>query len=193
VVYGPSMDRSTVVLDSASLKALAHPLRVQLLGLLRADGPSTATGLAGRTGESSGTTSYHLRQLAGAGLVTEAAERGNGRERWWRAAQDSTRLDASGWSEEDLPVVRAYMGAIAGTYARKVSEYLGEESSYSRRWQQASTLSDWSLPLTAAELTRLNDEVEALVESYRRPERKGDLPVVFQVQACPRRRGGASS
>jgi DNA-binding transcriptional ArsR family regulator len=182
------MERSTVVLDPTSLKALAHPLRVRLLGLLRADGPATATGLAERTGESSGTTSYHLRQLAGAGLVAEDESRGNARERWWRAAQDSTRLETTGWAEEDLPAVRAYMGAVAATYARKVAEYLADEESYPKRWQRSSTFSDWSLSLTAAELGRLNDEVEALVEAYRRPERKGDEQVVFQVQAFPRRR-----
>ncbi|MCA1711105.1 MAG: helix-turn-helix domain-containing protein [Actinobacteria bacterium] len=186
------MERSTVVLDPTSLRALAHPLRVQLLGLLRADGPSTATALGARTGESSGTTSYHLRQLAGAGLVADETGRGNGRERWWRAAQDSTRLDAAGWADEDLPAVRAYMGAVATTYARKVAEYLAEEGTYPKRWQRASTLSDWSLPLTAAELIRLNEEVEALIESYRRPERKGDEQVVLQVQAFPRRRRRAT-
>ena len=63
---------------------LTHPLRQRLLRLLQSSGPSTATKLAAATGESSGLTSYHLRRLATAGLVTEAAAQG--RERWWRAA-----------------------------------------------------------------------------------------------------------
>ena len=73
--------------DARSLRGLAHPLRLQLLGLLRSDGPATATQLAVRTGQSSGATSYHLRQLAAYGFVIEDAERTTGRrERYWRAA-----------------------------------------------------------------------------------------------------------
>lgn len=48
-----------MVLDAKGLRALAHPVRVQLVGLLRKYGPSTATRLAERLGVSSGTASYH--------------------------------------------------------------------------------------------------------------------------------------
>src|SRR5688572_10834361 len=70
-------------LDLESLKGLAHPLRVKILDLLSTYGPATATGLAERLGESSGATSYHLRQLARHGFVREVEGRGTGRERWW--------------------------------------------------------------------------------------------------------------
>ena len=66
-----------------AVRALAHPLRLRLLDELRFGGPATATLLAHRVGESSGATSYHLRQLARHGYVEEAEPRG-GRERWWR-------------------------------------------------------------------------------------------------------------
>lgn len=188
------MERSTFVLDPVSLKALAHPLRVQLLGMLRSDGPSTATALGERTGESSGTTSYHLRQLAQAGLVAEDAERGNARERWWRAAQESTRLEADAWTEDpaNQPALTSYLLAIADRYASQLRAFLLDQTSWPRRWQRAFTLSDWVLPLTAAELTRLNDELEQVVESYRRPARKGDEQVVVQMQSFPRRPGGVA-
>src|SRR5690349_10771636 len=52
---------------AAQLRALAHPLRLQLLHLLHAEGPATATQLAHRLGESTGSTSYHLRALHRAG------------------------------------------------------------------------------------------------------------------------------
>jgi DNA-binding transcriptional ArsR family regulator len=187
------VERTAVQLDATSLKALAHPLRVRLLGLLRADGPATATGLGARVDESSGTTSYHLRQLATAGLVVEDESRGNGRDRWWRAAHDSTRLEPAEWADdpEVSPYVDAYMGAVAAAYASRVQAYLAEAHTWPKRWQQASTLSDFRLSLSAAELVRLNDEVEALVESYYRPARKGDEQVSFQVQSFPVRRGGA--
>src|SRR3954454_20546020 len=79
-------DDDTVVLDPPRLRPLAHPLRGRLLGLLRLHGPSTASRLAARVGESSGSTSYHLRQLGSVGLVVEDPEHAGegGRERWWR-------------------------------------------------------------------------------------------------------------
>jgi DNA-binding transcriptional ArsR family regulator len=54
----------TVRLDARNLRGLAHPVRVRMLGLLRTEGPSTATLLGERLGLSSAATSYHLRQLA---------------------------------------------------------------------------------------------------------------------------------
>ena len=70
-------------MGSAQLRALAHPLRMQLLHVLHTEGPATATQLARRLGKSSGSTSYHLRALHRAGLLEEA-ERQDGRERWWQ-------------------------------------------------------------------------------------------------------------
>ncbi len=181
------MDRSTHLLTPTSLKALAHPVRVRLLGLLRADGPSTATALAGRLGESSGTTSYHLRQLAAADFVVEDAGRGNARERWWRAAQDSTRLEPHeiGDDPATLAAVDIYMGAVAHGYAMRVSTWLREGRTWPRRWYTAATLSDAQLSLSAAELKRLNAQLEELIESYRRPARKGDESVAVQYQSFP--------
>ncbi|MFJ2743781.1 winged helix-turn-helix domain-containing protein [Streptomyces sp. NPDC087440] len=82
--------------DTAALKALTHPLRIRLLGLLRQHGPGTASELAARTGESSASTSYHLRVLAKYAFVEEA-EHKDGRERRWRSAHDVTR-----WNNEAM-------------------------------------------------------------------------------------------
>lgn len=73
------MKQTVQVSDIRTLRALAHPLRNRLLGLLRLEGPSTATLLGARVGESSGWTSYHLRQLATYGFVEEVQGRGAGR------------------------------------------------------------------------------------------------------------------
>jgi DNA-binding transcriptional ArsR family regulator len=71
-------------MGAAQLRALAHPLRLQLLHLLHVEGPATASQLAQRLGESSGSTSYHLRALHRAGMLEEAEPR-NRRERWWQS------------------------------------------------------------------------------------------------------------
>src|SRR3954453_5944861 len=72
------------ILDSGALRALAHPLRVRIYDILSQYGPQTASSLAERLGESSGSTSYHLRALAKHDLIREATDRGTGRERWWK-------------------------------------------------------------------------------------------------------------
>ena len=76
-------ERAPRTLDVNDLKALAHPLRVQLLDALSTYGAATASGLADRLGESSGATSYHLRQLEKHGFVRELKGKGSARERWW--------------------------------------------------------------------------------------------------------------
>jgi hypothetical protein len=47
-------------------------------------GPATSTTLAEALGENTGSTSYHLRILADAGVIEEVPDQTNGRERWWR-------------------------------------------------------------------------------------------------------------
>lgn len=184
------MERTTHLLTPASLKALAHPVRVKLLGLLRTDGPATATGLAGRLGESSGTTSYHLRQLAAADFVVEDEALGNGRERWWRAAQDSTRLELAQLSEDPVTQRAAdiYLDEVGRSYTDRIRLWLDTAREWPKRWRTAATMSDYLLSLTPAELTRLSDDLDRLIESYRREPRKADQPVAVQVQAFPFRR-----
>ena len=70
---GKARERSvTRLTDPRALRAYAHPVRMRLMGLLRTEGPLTATRAADLLGESSGTCSFHLRQLAKYGLVEEA-------------------------------------------------------------------------------------------------------------------------
>src|SRR5688572_18830803 len=94
VVQGEAMQRFLCmprlrnIDDAQVLKAMAHPLRLRLLGSLRKDGPATASELGRRLGESSGATSYHLRILEKYGFVEDHAERNRGRERWWRAVDE---------------------------------------------------------------------------------------------------------
>ncbi len=80
------MDNRSITPTPQQLRALTHPVRLRMLGILRTEGPATATVLAQRLGLNTGATSYHLRQLAQHGFIDDDAERGNGRERWWRAA-----------------------------------------------------------------------------------------------------------
>ncbi|PLW71134.1 transcriptional regulator [Streptomyces sp. DJ] len=167
-----------VVLDAKGLRALAHPVRVQLVGLLRTHGPSTATRLADRTGLTSGATSYHLRQLAAAGFVEEDAGRGNARERWWRAVHRSTWVAHAEMAEHEPEATTAYLQSVAAVYAQRTQQVLNEYPSLPRAWQEASDMSDVPLRLTPQETERLRDELRAVVGRYRRdtPEEAAGAP-----------------
>lgn len=175
-------------LDARTLRALAHPLRIRLLGLLRADGPATATGLAQRVGETSGTTSWHLRQLAEHGLIEQDEERGNKRERWWQATYESTelRLEDFRGDEESAGALNAYLFEVAAGVYRRVTAFLAED--WGHEWRESFVMSDQSLPLTPDELKALRTELHEVIARYRRPERAGDEIVEAQVQAFPRKR-----
>ena len=124
--------------------------------------------LAERLGTNSGATSYHLRQLAEVGFVVDDDTRGNGRERWWRAAHDVTA-----WNDvdfEDDPTDRAATEWLARTHARMKSQWrddwLATRDEYSKEWRAAAESSDHELRLTADELTRLNADLDAVIERY---------------------------
>jgi DNA-binding transcriptional ArsR family regulator len=88
------------VRDVEALRVLAHPMRQRILRYLRRAGPATSTTLASVLGENSGIMSYHLRQLAGYDFVQEVAERGRGRERWWRVTPAPFWIPREGLSPE---------------------------------------------------------------------------------------------
>lgn len=72
------------VRDVGAFKALSHPIRVRILKHLEAHGPATSTTLGEALGESTGTTSYHLRLLQRHGFIEDMPERAVGKQRWWR-------------------------------------------------------------------------------------------------------------
>jgi DNA-binding transcriptional ArsR family regulator len=157
-----------VWLDSRQLRTLAHPLRSRLLSALRLDGPATATGLARALGTNSGATSYHLRQLAEAGMVVEESERGSTRQRYWRAAHAE-----HGWWHSDYsdPDDRAAVDWLAGEQIRMLAEeanrWRAAQPAAPREWQDAAAFNDAILHLPAERLRALNDELMRVVDRYR--------------------------
>ncbi len=170
--------RDLVVLDAKGLRALAHPVRVRLIGLLRRHGPSTATRLAERLNVNSGTASYHLRQLAAAGFVEEDAARGNARERWWRSVHRGTRLDDPDLIEREPEAALAFLQSVAAAHTLQIQRALGELQTMPRAWRNAFEGSNWSLRITPGEAATLSEELAALLARYRRdtPEEAAAAP-----------------
>ncbi|MFE7338487.1 ArsR/SmtB family transcription factor [Streptomyces griseus] len=144
--------------DGAALKALTHPLRLTLLGLLRQHGPATASELAVRTGESSASTSYHLRVLAKYGFVAEADHR-DSRERRWRSVHDMTS-----WSNEAMHRTPGGSTILSVLHRRQI-EHLQQSldrheadldsGRLSQEWQEPSGVSDFMPRLTPESLAEL--------------------------------------
>ncbi|MFI9613732.1 ArsR/SmtB family transcription factor [Streptomyces sp. NPDC052023] len=175
-------DRQIRSLDARSLRGLAHPLRMQLLRALRQDGPATASLLAERLGESSGATSYHLRQLAAHGFVEDAPEHGKGRERWWRAADAGISFDSGLLAGAD-PATRGaadtFLHEIASTHARELATWVGTREDWQPAWAQATDMSDWTLRLTPDRARELIGRMHELLEDYRDEE---DTPGAERVR-----------
>ncbi|RMI39151.1 ArsR/SmtB family transcription factor [Streptomyces triticirhizae] len=181
---------SHVELDARGLRALAHPVRVRLLGLLRTHGPATATRLAQRMELTSGATSYHLRQLAAAGFVTEDTERGNGRERWWRAMHQSTSFTDRELAFRELDAALGYLRSVVAAHTLLAQRALNELETLPEPWRHAVSLNDAQLCLTPEEAVELRRELSEVVGRYRphdptardaEPEDAERVAVVFHV------------
>lgn len=134
-------------------------MRVQLVGLLRKSGPSTATRLAERLGVNSGTASYHLRQLGAPGFVEEDTERGNARERWWRSVHHMTYFNDPGSADREPESTLAYLQSVAATYTLRAQQALNELQTMPRTWRDNFDMSDWALRLTPEETAALHQEL----------------------------------
>ncbi|BCJ76276.1 transcriptional regulator [Catellatospora sp. IY07-71] len=158
-----------VRLSATQIRTLAHPLRVRLLGMLRLDGPATATTLARLLDTNTGATSYHLRQLAEVGLVTEETDRGTARQRFWRAAHE-----VSTWQPNDFdddPDARAAADWIGSEQLRFLGEqtekWFAVRDTVPRAWREAATISDALLTLSPTRLRALNEEMWNVIVKYR--------------------------
>jgi DNA-binding transcriptional ArsR family regulator len=183
------MVNSGITPSAAGLRALSHPTRLKMLGLLRLEGPATATQLAQQLKLNTGATSYHLRQLAEHGFIEEDSERGDARDRWWKAAHDSTyaNLDAR-TGEDDAESAEAYLHTVALMYTETLMQYAGERRYLPRPWQVASTTSDWHLRLTPERAEQLVEGLIKLIEDLREDgeDTAGSADFVVNLNAFPR-------
>jgi DNA-binding transcriptional ArsR family regulator len=163
-------------LDAAALKALAHPLRVQIMRVLELRGRASVTSLAGELGETTAAVSYHLRQLARHGLVEEIAaapqpaDRAVGRRpRWWRMAVDE--LHVSGMAFLEDPDTREAAGFLLREFgssrSRRLAHWFATATTWPAEWQAASSDLDATLTLDPAQTRALADELKAVLDRYR--------------------------
>ncbi len=178
--------------ELGQMRALAHPLRLKLLGSLRIDGPATATALGAALGESAALVSYHLRTLASHGFIVEAPELArDGRERWWRAAHQGMTWEPAAFLDtpERAAVAGALISGIAERYAEAAQRWLADAPNWPEEWVAASDMSDWMLELTHEQVHHMHEELVEVIERYEAiPTDLGAEPVRIIVQVLPQRR-----
>lgn len=143
--------------------AMAHPLRLEILGLL-VEGPATASQLARRLGESSGTTSYHLRILARTGAVVEEPELGTRRERWWRRPDTFVLIP----TDDDVEG-RAITARMLGLFFARDEEARRRlvTRDVGTAWRKGAFVGNWFVELTPEEADALALRLAGLVQELR--------------------------
>jgi len=149
------------ITDPRRVRALAHPLRLELLDLLH-EGELTATRCAEATGESVASCSFHLRTLAKYGYIVRGEP--VGREKPWRLVSRSHDIRPD---HVDPASIRA-VGTVAG-YALEhavelVRAWIDQIVDEDPAWVDATTITTSSVWMTQAELAELSTTIQHLTD-----------------------------
>ena|SRR5690554_6365358 len=180
------MESSVSLTSAKQMRALAHPLRMRVLGELRINGPRTVGGLCDVFDEAPGNLSYHLGKLAEFGFVEEAPELSTDRrERWWRAVHEFTNVatspDASADEQLALTVVRHQ---IIDTYSDVLHRAIDAEATLPPEWVTPSGSADVAAYLTAEEFAEAGEELQAVLQKWHgRSDRNREGVEVVQLMA----------
>ncbi len=156
-------ERRPVLTDPEVLEALAHPVRLDLLTYLMANGPASASTCARAVGDTPSNCSYHLRTLARHGLVArvESADR---RQRPWRATITGFTLEPH--ADPATPSGRGTAAVMAASLAleqRLLRDYLSHRDSVPAAWREVDLASSYTLRISPDELRVLGEQLDALI------------------------------
>ncbi|MFF4627422.1 helix-turn-helix domain-containing protein [Streptomyces griseorubiginosus] len=164
------------ITDPKAMRALAHPVRLAILERLQRHGPATASQLSPHVGATPSVTSWHLRHLAGFGLVRDAAESGTDRrERRWEAVARGFRFEMPE-DEDGTSAARALAWEMFARAAELPERWATEtEPALEPAWRRISRLANTRVVVTAEELAAIEDAIEAVIAPYvMRDERPED-------------------
>jgi DNA-binding transcriptional ArsR family regulator len=157
------------------VRALAHPLRLQLLEALSNHGPATASMLARELGESSGATSYHLRSLAAADLIAEDLDRRKGRERWWKHARKFQLISSAPAEDDEYTAAVAQLESAMITRDDEALRYwVHHRGEYTPEWQESAFIGGWRVYATREEVDELSKHIVDWLRDRRVPSDERD-------------------
>ncbi|HEY2602907.1 MAG TPA: helix-turn-helix domain-containing protein [Thermoleophilaceae bacterium] len=188
-----SKQRWNLIDDPRTIRALAHPLRLELRSIVGRSGKLTAADAARELGISHGLASHHLRQLAKYGFV-EQVEGADNRERPWRLVTTSHSVEGL----EDNPDGAAAVAVLEQVTAERALEDLAHwherRADWAPGWRKHGGVATSTVYLTQKELTGLERDMEKLLLEYvdQRPlddiesRPAGSVPVEFTLIVVPR-------
>lgn len=151
--------------DPAMLRALAHPLRVEILAVLDELGEATATQIAEKVGESPSNCSFHLRTLAKAGFIERGEAKGTSKP--WKSVYQSRDLSPEAGNPESMRT-SATIGALYVQHeANRVVDFLTRHGLSDEEWLPGTTVNTAAFWATKEELAELAAEIEHLADRFR--------------------------
>jgi DNA-binding transcriptional ArsR family regulator len=147
-----------------AIRALAHPLRLDLLELLGVAGPATAAQCGRVLGVPQANCSFHLRQLAKYGFVEDAGPGRDRRERLWRATQMHLRLRGGDAATE--AVARELGTVYLQRVMQEILEHAQRYGDESPDWRDTSAMTGGIALLSAAEYAAVYEQWMALIRPF---------------------------
>ena len=174
--------------DARSLRALAHPLRVELLTALGTHGPLTATQAAVIVDDSPSNCSFHLRTLASFGMIEEIPA-DDARQRLWQAVRGGISFEPDDNTESRVAAKAASQMFHDHTF-HALARWMDRLPDAPQPWRQAWFDSTANLSLTADELADIDVRIGAILQPYierRRNEVAGpdEVPVAITAFGYP--------
>jgi hypothetical protein len=157
------------VADPIRLRALAHPLRLRLLRLLREHQPATGAQLAELTGESTASISYHLATLAKHGFVEhDPGPAPTRRHKPWRTTFQSLRIESlpTGGPPIESPE-GVILASLLDESRRQQDDYVHGRYDLAPELRDVGTFEMTDLMLTVEEFEELSDTVQQAIGRFR--------------------------
>jgi DNA-binding transcriptional ArsR family regulator len=150
--------------DPRTIRALAHPLRLDLLQLLGAGGPATAARCGRVLGASQASCSFHLRQLAKYGFVEDAGSGRDRRERQWRITHPrlSVRIGTGG----DVVVRQQIERLAVEREVQAILDYSRRPDGASPEWQHKAGIVTMMAVLSPDDAAAIKEKWIALLAPY---------------------------
>jgi DNA-binding transcriptional ArsR family regulator len=150
--------------DPKAIRALAYPLRLDLLQVLGSGGPATAAQCGRVLGVSQASCSFHLRQLAKYGFVEDAAPGRDRRERQWRVTQQ--RLTVRSGTSGDAAVQQQIERLVVERELQAILDYSQRPDGASPEWQGKAGIVTTMAVLSPDEAADLKEKWIALIAPY---------------------------
>ena len=189
---GRSGQRWRLLDDPIAIRALAHPLRHELMSIIARQGRATTAEAARELGISHGLASHHLQQLAKYGFVEQVAGKDH-RERPWRLVATSYNRTGARDTAEGSAAVDVLEQLRAERTFEAFLDWQQRRKGWPPEWRAYTGIHESSVYLTQDELAGIYEAFEALLMRYinERPiddvatRPAGSVPVTFTLFTLP--------